>query len=322
MSFAKLFEQLGPSSEPSALTAFASGKVERLAENRTDDSLNAALKDERCRHYALSGSQLVLKHDDNILDPLFAHYELAELDPDYGRAILLGTREGGEPIVALPVNAPVEVLERQFRLTDARSLYREHLLAEDLLGEFALALSLSNWNNTNQFCGKCGGKMQMRIGGYRRECESCQHLIFPRTDPVVIMLTVDLENDRCLLGRGAHFAANMYSCLAGFVEPGETLEDAVRRETREESSIEVGQVKYYASQPWPMPHTLMIGCFALATSHSISRDEQELEDCRWFSRQEVRDMLLSDRDEGPKGPHKGAIAYRLMYDWAFWEEAA
>jgi NAD+ diphosphatase len=284
MSFATLFESLGPSSEPSALTAFAGGKIERFAENRTEDSLNTALKDERCRHYALSGSQLVLKHDDNILDPLFAHYELAELDPDYSRAILLGTREGGEPIVAVPVNAPVEFLERQFRLTDARALYREHLLAEELLGEIALGLSLANWSNSNQFCGKCGGKMQMRIGGYRRECQSCQHLIFPRTDPVVIMLTVDIKNDRCLLGRGAHFAVNMYSCLAGFVEPGETLEDAVRRETREESSIEVGQVKYYASQPWPMPHTLMIGCYSLARSHSISRDEQELEDCRWFSR--------------------------------------
>lgn len=322
MSFAALFDTLSPSVEPSARTAFSGNRISRLAENRSDTSLNDALKDERCRAYALSGNQLVLKHDDQVLDPLFATYELSELKPDYDRAILLGYRENGEPRVVVPVGASAETLEAQYRLVDARTLYREYLLADELLGEIAQGLSLAQWNNDNQFCGKCGGKMQMRIGGYKRECERCQHLIFPRTDPVVIMLTVDWEQDRCLLGRGAHFAANMYSCLAGFVEPGETLEDAVRRETLEESSIEVGQVKYYASQPWPMPHTLMIGCYALAKSQDISRDELELEDCRWFTRAEVREMLKSDREDGPRGPHKGAIAYRLMYDWAFWDERA
>lgn len=320
MSFAVLFDTLSPSAEPSSRTAFSGNRLSRLAENRSETSLAEALKDDRCRVYALCGNRLALKHDENILDPLFVTYELAELEPDYSRAILLGYKESGEPRVMVPVHQSAEALEQQYRLVDARTLYREYLLADDLLGEIAQGMSLAQWNADNQFCGKCGGKMQMRIGGYKRECESCQHLIFPRTDPVVIMLTVDWDKDRCLLGRGAHFAANMYSCLAGFVEPGETIEDAVRRETLEESSIEVGQVKYYASQPWPMPHTLMIGCYALAKSHDISRDELELEDCRWFTRAEVREMLTSDREDGPKGPHKGAIAYRLMYDWAFWDK--
>jgi NAD+ diphosphatase len=161
--------------------------------------------------------------------------------------------------------------------------------------------------------------MDLKIGGYKRVCSSCGHMIFPRTDPVVIMLTIDLERDLCLLGRGPHFAPGMYSCLAGFVEPGETIENAVRRETHEESGIAVGRVRYHASQPWPMPHTLMIGCFAEATSFDITRDEAELEDCRWFTRDEVAALLAMTGADGRSPPPKGAIAHRLMRDWLEWD---
>ena len=142
----------------------------------------------------------------------------------------------------------------------------------------------------------------MRIGGYRRDCPNCGAEHFPRTDPVVIMLAIDGE--RCLLGRQARFAPGMYSCLAGFVEPGETIEDAVRRETAEEAGITVGRVRYHASQPWPFPSSLMIGCHAEALSRDIVRDDAELEACRWFSRAEVRAMLAgrpSGRDQMPAG---------------------
>jgi NAD+ diphosphatase len=111
--------------------------------------------------------------------------------------------------------------------------------------------------------------MEGKAGGYRRVCTACGHMVFPRTDPVVIMLTIDVERDLCLLGRSPHFPEGMYSCLAGFVEPGETIENAVRRETHEEAGIRVGRVRYHASQPWPMPHTLMIGCYA---AHQLMRD--------------------------------------------------
>ena len=114
----------------------------------------------------------------------------------------------------------------------------------------------------------------------------------------------------------------MYSCLAGFVEPGETIENAVRRETREESAIQVGRVRYHASQPWPMPHTLMIGCFAEALSFDISRDDAELEDCRWFTREEVAELLQMTGANGQLPPPKGAIAHRLMRDWIEWDGAA
>ena len=125
--------------------------------------------------------------------------------------------------------------------------------------------------------------------------------------------------DRCLLGRSPHFPPGMYSCLAGFIEPGETMEDAVRRETLEESGIRVGRVRYHASQPWPMPHSLMIGVYAEAQSLEITRDTAELEDCRWFDRAETEAMLAASLGEADaSAPPPGAIAHRLMRDWLDW----
>jgi NAD+ diphosphatase len=111
----------------------------------------------------------------------------------------------------------------------------------------------------------------------------------------------------------------MYSCLAGFVEPGETIENAVRRETLEESGIHTGRIRYHASQPWPMPHTLMLGCFAEAKSKDVKYDTQELEDCRWFTREETLEMLERPGVTGKAPPPKGAIAHRLMRDWIEWK---
>ena len=138
----------------------------------------------------------------------------------------------------------------------------------------------------------------MRAGGYKRLCPACGTEHFPRTDPVAIMLTVTRE--RCLLGRGRHFAPGMYSALAGFIEPGETIEDAVRRETLEEAGIRLGRVVYHASQPWPFPYSLMIGCFGEALNDDISADANELEDCRWFARDEVLAMLAGDASGRPR----------------------
>ncbi len=127
-----------------------------------------------------------------------------------------------------------------------------------------------------------------------------------RTDPVVIILTVDVERDLVLLGRGHHFAPECIPLWLVLWEPGETIEDAVRRETLEESGIRTGRVRYHASQPWPMPHSLMIGCYAQALDRDIKRDEQELADCRWFTRQEVTAMLDADRRErGRSAPTRG-----------------
>jgi NAD+ diphosphatase len=315
-----LFETNSPHPEASNLTAFSQNALDRQAENRSENCVVEALKIEGTHILAFAGNRLVLKHDDQVLDPLFAAYELAELEPDFDNAILLGYRDTGEPRIAVPVGIAADDLASHFKPVEARSLYREKLVGEELLGEVAQAVSLVQWNADNRFCGRCSGTMELRIGGYKRVCTACGHSIFPRTDPVVIMFTIDIERDLCLLGRGAHFTPGMYSCLAGFVEPGETIENAVRRETREESGIQIGRVRYHASQPWPMPHSLMIGCYAEALSFDIARDELELEDCRWFSRDEVKRMLDAAVEGGLTAPTQGAIAHQLLRDWVEWEK--
>ncbi|MBR0557538.1 NAD(+) diphosphatase [Ciceribacter sp. L1K23] len=313
-----LFATDAPHPEPSDLTAFARNGLQRQSEHREDDCLEKALKVDGAHILALSGSHLVLKHENQVLDPLFSPYELADLSPDFSNAVLLGFQPTGEPRLAVPVGQPAEHLAHQYKTADARTLYRDDLLGDDLLGEAAQALSLVHWNRDNQFCGRCGGKMRSAIGGYKRVCVACENAIFPRTDPVVIMLAVSEKQDRCLLGRNHRFPEGMYSCLAGFMEPGETIENAVRRETLEESGIEIGRVRYHASQPWPMPHQLMIGCFAEALTESVVLDPAELADCRWFDRDEVAAML-SARSETRTAPLKGAIANRLMADWLDWQ---
>ncbi|KAL9224002.1 hypothetical protein vseg_000078 [Gypsophila vaccaria] len=160
------------------------------------------------------------------------------------------------------------------------------------------ARALLEWHGSSRFCGHCGSKTVPMEAGRRVQCsnESCKKRIYPRVDPVVIMLVIDKENDRALLSRQARFVPRMWSCLAGFIEPGESLEEAVRRETWEETGIEVGEVVYHSSQPWPvgsssMPCQLMVGFFAFAKSLEINVDKDELEDAQWHSREEVKKAL-------------------------------
>lgn len=172
---------------------------------------------------------------------------------------------------------------------------------KDTMGELAIAghaRALLEWHNTAKFCGACGAKAVPTEAGRRKQCsnESCKKRIYPRVDPVVIMLVIDKENDRALLSRQSRFVPRMWSCLAGFIEPGESLEEAVRRETLEETGIEVGEVIYHSSQPWPvgpntMPCQLMVGFFAYAKSLDICVDKQELEDAQWHSREDVKKAL-------------------------------
>ncbi|MFD1744534.1 NAD(+) diphosphatase [Rhizobium helianthi] len=315
-----LFDTQAPHEEPSRLTAFSGNRLNRDTEHRLADALERALSVAGAHRIAISGNRIVLKQKVAGFDPLFAAAELQDLQPDYANAVLLGHTQDGEPRLVVPVLKAGEELEALYTLTDARSAFRDGLLDEAMLGALAQGLSLLAWNAANRFCGKCGTPSHSELGGYKRICPNCGHMMFPRTDPVVIMLTVDVQRDLALLGRGHHFAAGMYSTLAGFVEPGETIEDAVRRETLEESGIRTGRVRYHASQPWPMPHSLMIGCYAEALDCEISRDEQELADCRWFTRQEVASMLEADPSgEGPFAPPQGAIAHRLMRDWVEWK---
>ncbi|KAG2718723.1 hypothetical protein I3760_03G232600 [Carya illinoinensis] len=169
------------------------------------------------------------------------------------------------------------------------------------MGELSVAghaRALLEWHSVSRFCGHCGEKTVPMEAGRRKQCsnELCKKRIYPRVDPVVIMLVIDRENDRVLLSRQSRFVPRMWSCLAGFIEPGESLEEAVRRETWEETGIEVGEVIYHSSQPWPVgpssiPCQLMVGFHAYAKSLEINVDKEELEDAQWHSREDVKKAL-------------------------------
>ena len=309
-----LFKEMA--GEASRLTAFAGNTLDRRSEQRPEGCLEEALADPRAAFYASAEGRLLIKFEADKAQPLFTLSELQSLEPEPAAAILLGYRKTGEPRLMMPLKATVEALPAAIKALDYRSIYQQHLLPPEELGEVAQGASLLAWNRSALHCGFCGGETDAKGGGYRRACANCAKEFFPRTDPVVIMLTVDEKSDRCLLGRSPHFRPGMFSCLAGFLEPGETIEDAVRRETLEESGIRLGRVRYHASQPWPFPHTLMIGCYGEALSEEIRFDSSELDDCRWFSRSEIREMLSRTAEEGPSVPPEGSIAHRLISDWA------
>jgi NAD+ diphosphatase len=198
-------------------------------------------------------------------------------------------------------------------VTDLRSLATGALTAPEHLPALAEAKSLLGWHSRHRFCPNCGAPTRLIEAGWRRDCAVCGAQHFPRTDPVVIMLAI--HGERCLLGRQPRFAKGMWSCLAGFVEPGETIEDAVRRETLEEAGIVCGRVAYFASQPWPFPMSLMIGCHAQALTTELKVDRSELEDARWFARDEVVAMVLRQHPDGLTAAHPFAIAQHIIRAW-------
>ncbi len=188
-------------------------------------------------------------------------------------------------------------------------------------GMLAQARAQLDWHRRNKFCVECGQPMRAERGGQIRRCSGCTKHIFPRTDPVAIMLIVDKPGgDRCLLGQSQGFMArtNFYSALAGFLEQGESLEEAVRREVREESGVRVGHVQYHSSQPWPFPSQLMIGCHGIAETLEINIDEEEMADVRWFERTEIIEALNEQNGE-LRVPGALAIAHHLIRAWAFEE---
>jgi NAD+ diphosphatase len=175
------------------------------------------------------------------------------------------------------------------------------------------ARAMAIWHVNHPFCARCGARTRPTESGHSRTCteESCAHRTFPRSDPAVIMLIS--RGDKCLLGRKAEWRPGQYSTIAGFVEPGEDIENAVRREVAEETGVKVGEVRYMASQPWPFPSSLMLGFRGEALTTDITRDTEELEDCRWFTRAEVRAA-----ESGPGTlllPHRASISRWLIEGW-------
>ncbi len=204
-------------------------------------------------------------------------------------------------------------LDEGWRFEEARSAATQ--LSPVETGILAQSRAQLDWHRRHQFCSVCGQRTVQGRGGHVRQCPACKAEHFPRTDPVAIMVVSD--GDRCLLGqsRGRLSRTGTYSALAGFIDQGESIEEAVRREVREVAGIAVGQVQYHSSQPWPFPSSLMIGCHAKALTTDIHKDDEEMTDVRWFSRDEV---LLALKGEHPhlSVPAPIAIAHHLIKAWA------
>jgi NAD+ diphosphatase len=178
----------------------------------------------------------------------------------------------------------------------------------------ATAKAMFEWRRKHGYCAACGQPSEPREGGWKRQCPSCQAEHFPRTDPVVIMLAH--HEGRCMLGRQEAWPKGMYSALAGFLEPGESIEEACARELAEEAALKTVRVRYHSTQPWPYPSSLMIGLIAEVADDQAAPDQTELSEVRWFTRAEAR-ALLSGEIEGAFCPQPMAIAHQLIRAWAF-----
>jgi NAD+ diphosphatase len=232
-------------------------------------------------------------------------------------SILLGIRDG-RAYFALDATAAEMPADGEIKVMDARAV--ASVIDGGEAAIVAEARSLIDWHARHRFCAQCGTPSVVASGGWMRLCPSCKAHHFPRVDPVVIMLAVNGE--RCLLGRGLRRPGARFSCLAGFIEPGETLEEAVRREILEESGILVGRVRYLASQPWPFPSSLMMGFLCEGLSEEITIDPEELAEARWFERDEVRAMVERSRSDDPISgvatlPPPLAIGHQIARRWAF-----
>lgn len=297
-----------PSADLSHGLAYTNQRLDRMMAQRADLQFLAAEAAAQARYLLFAADAPLLAAG----TPPRALLERAEADAagPCRHRIYLG-RFDGTPVFAAEMSPLPDTGEPPgLQAADLRGLAVEGALEPGELALVGLARSFLNWHRRHSFCGSCGARTEMRLGGWRRDCPACAAQHFPRLDPVAIMLITDGE--RALLGRQPRFAAGSYSCLAGFIEPGETIEDAVRREIFEEAGVRVGAVSYVMSQPWPFPSSLMIGCRGDALSTGIIMDADELEDVRWFSRDEVRMMLERTHPGGLITPPPVAIANALM----------
>jgi NAD+ diphosphatase len=304
--------------EPFAGIAYAAADLDRGGDARNDPAfIDAEAAAPGCLTYVLGGDRAVLVPG-TPPRPLFSPDAAAALGPATAR-FYLGRAAGGPRFAAVLAPADAERLaeDKTLLAIDLRSIATQDLLPGADLGALGLARSLAAWHARHGFCPNCGAPTDVTSGGWRRLCPACGTEHYPRVDPVAIMLISD--GDRALMGRGTRFPPGRYSCLAGFVEPGESVEDAVRREVFEEAGIRVGRVTYLGAQPWPFPSSLMLGCRGEALTSAITIDPVEIEEARWVDRAELRTMLAGTHPDGHMLPPPMAIAHHLIR--AFLEEA-
>jgi NAD+ diphosphatase len=300
---------------PLGQPAFVTHVLDRAAHFRNDDAKLLALESKSdTRAYVVHRDSLVVNKENGGSRALLTIDEAIKYGANPG-TIFLGLRDGAA-IFGMGIGAPAveKLLTRQdVAVSELRGMTMQGAVPPDQLSAIAMAKSMVSWHQRHGFCANCGTRSAMTQGGWKRDCPNCKAEHFPRTDPVVIMLVT--SGDKVLLGRQKQFLPGMYSCLAGFVEAAETIEDAVRREILEESGIRCTDVNYYMTQPWPYPSSLMIGCTARATNEDIVVDHSELEDARWFDRAEATLMIKRQHPDGLAGPHPFAIAHHLLGRW-------
>ncbi len=296
---------------------FAGNQLDRGDVQRRDEAqLDSLFSDPATRILPLWQLNVLVQSESDTTLGWIKHEDARRMDIDVP-PVFLGFADGIAHFALdiSEVHDPVHELNLpdSWRFQEARAAAME--LPGHETGILAQARAQLDWHARHGFCSVCGHRTEPGRGGHVRKCGQCNSEHFPRTDPVVIMVTHD--GDRCVLGqsRGRLSRSGMYSALAGFVDQGESIEEAVRREVKEEAGIEVGEVSYHSSQPWPFPSSLMIGCHARALTTEINRDEEEMTDVRWFTREEVLSAL---HEENPdlKVPGPVAIAHHIIKAWA------
>ena len=284
---------------------FAGAFVDRIGERRKDSAwLAEAIRSDDSCFVPVWGDQCLIGGDPLHAVLLSRSQVTSVVDDD--DLIFLGLFRD-KPAFAVSIRSATDAPFPELgEFHDLR--YLGTVLPPDEANLVAHARALVLWHASQVFCGVCGSSARPEAGGNSRIClnDECRRVIFPRVDPAIIVLVS--QGDRCLLGRQSTWPEGRYSTVAGFVEPGESLEDAVRREVFEETNIRVGQVTYHSSQPWPFPSSLMLGFMAEASSSDIVLNDGELEDAQWFSRKELRSGF-------PKLPFRISIARRLVDQW-------
>lgn len=297
---------------------FAGNPLDRASERRRDTAwIRSLLDDPAARILPLRdlrpltrGSELL------VLDwqPVAPWRDLIER----GATLVFLGLDGERPYFAVDASGADSALSDAGEPFDARTLAPLLPTGEAaILGE---ARSLVDWHARHRFCAQCGSPTRVASAGWVRRCPECKASHYPRSDPVTIMLAV--RGERALLGRNRRRPGNRFSCLAGFMEPGETLEECVRREVHEESGVRVGRVRYLACQPWPFPSSLMMGFLCEGLTEEITVDPEELAEARWFTREEIRAMVARAA-KGPDDPTRisvpgpVAIAHQLCRRWSY-----